>query len=273
MSIQTELELLQNTKDDNRSAIMEKGVTVYSDDAYSVYPARISQISMTPGDQDNLFKSLIDRSITSFAIPQGVTKIRTHSLYNCTSLTDVTIPDSVTVIQSYAFQGCTSLTGITCLAETPPIIGTSVFLQTNNCPIYVPEESVQAYKTAWSAYSSRIQAMPDDTLFNSIVDRSVTEIEIPNDVTTIGQYAFYGCTSLTTVSIPSSVTSIQYGAFEYCTSLTSLTVNRTTPPTLVNGSIPNNSSLVIYVPSSAVSAYQSASVWSQYSSKIQAIPS
>ena len=115
--------------------------------------------------------------------------------------------------------------------------------------------------------------MPDDTLFNSIVDRSVTEIEIPNDVTTIGLYAFSDCTSLTTVTIPSSVTSIQFGAFQGCTSLTSLTVNRTTPPTLSFEAIPNNQSLVIYVPSSAVATYQSASVWSQYSSKIQAIQS
>lgn len=302
MSIQSELALLESTKDENRIAIMEKGVIVYSDDPYSVYPTRISQISMTAGDKDGLLADIIDKSVTSLTIPNGTTVIRKYAFSDCnllasltipdtvkvireyaffnthqtnghySQLTEITIPDSVTSIGEYAFYNIDTLTSITVLSETPFTIG-SHSLDTNNCPIYCQKDSVQSFKTAWGAYSSRIQAMPDDTLFNSIVDRSVTEIEIPNDVTTIGQYAFYDCTSLTTVTIPSSVTSIQYGAFSGCTALTSLTVNRTTPPTLVYEAIPNNQSLEIFVPSSAVATYQSASVWSQYSSKIQAIPS
>ena len=65
MSIQTEITLLQNTKDEIRTAIMEKGVTVYNNDPFSIYPTRIGQISTTAGDRDALFTDILERDITS----------------------------------------------------------------------------------------------------------------------------------------------------------------------------------------------------------------
>ena len=63
-------------------------------------------------------------------------------------------------------------------------------------------------------------------------------------------------------------------AFRYCTSLTSVTVKSATPPTLGFGVFYNGSSnLVIYVPAESVDAYKSASGWSTYADRIQAIPS
>jgi uncharacterized repeat protein (TIGR02543 family) len=53
---------------------------------------------------------------------------------------------------------------------------------------------------------------------------SLTSVTIPNSVTSIGEYAFYDCTSLTSVTIPNSVTSIVDYAFYYCTNLTSVTI-------------------------------------------------
>ncbi len=53
---------------------------------------------------------------------------------------------------------------------------------------------------------------------------SLTSITIPNSVTSIGSWAFSGCTSLTSITLPNSVTSIGDGAFSGCTSLTSITL-------------------------------------------------
>ena len=53
---------------------------------------------------------------------------------------------------------------------------------------------------------------------------SLTSITIPNGVTSIGDYAFRDCSSLTSITIPDSVTSIGESAFGWCTSLTSITI-------------------------------------------------
>ena len=53
---------------------------------------------------------------------------------------------------------------------------------------------------------------------------SLTSVTIPNSVTTIKEYAFSGCSSLTSVTIPNSVTTIGESAFNQCSSLTSVTI-------------------------------------------------
>lgn len=61
--------------------------------------------------------------------------------------------------------------------------------------------------------------------------------------------------------------------FQQCTALTSLTVNSITPPVLEDDSLlVSSEKCQIYVPAGSVSAYQSASGWSRYAGKIQAIP-
>lgn len=281
-AIRTQINLLRNTKTNIRTAIMEKGVTVSGSDPFSVYPTRISQISATPGTYSDDLKKLLDGSLTSYSIPDGTERIRYSGFEGYTSLTSVTIPASVTYIGERAFGGCTSLQSITCLAQTPPTLPytmstTGAFYNTNNCPIYVPADSVDTYKSAngWSNYSSRIVGVSPYATFNSIVDRSISgDYTIPSDVTVIGYGAFYGCTSLTSVTIPSGVTSIGGSAFYNCTGLTSVTVLATTPPNL-NGAnhFNNTNNCPIYVPAASVETYKAASVWSTYASRITAIPS
>ena len=102
--------------------------------------------------------------LTTVTIPDSVTSIATYAFYYCSGLTSVTIGNSVTFIGSSVFYGCTSLTSVTINATTPPSLGSSAFSDTNNCPIYVPAESVDAYKTAtnWKTYANRIQAIPTE---------------------------------------------------------------------------------------------------------------
>ena len=101
-------------------------------------------------------------SLTSVNIPNSVTTIDSNAFRGCTGLTSVSIGNSVTSIDYNAFESCSSLTSIIINATTPPTLGgTSVFNNTNNCPIYVPAESVDSYKQAtnWSELADRIQAI------------------------------------------------------------------------------------------------------------------
>lgn len=82
----------------------------------------------------------------------------------CTNLKYCILPDTLQTIGQYALWGCTSLERIECHAVTPPsLASTNALESTNNCPIYVPDESVDAYKSAsnWSSYASRIKPLSE----------------------------------------------------------------------------------------------------------------
>ena len=102
-----------------------------------------------------------DSGLRSVSLPSSLIIIEGGVFQNCTNLTSVVIPESVTRIYSNAFHGCSNLESVYCLPETPPSIGDETFYDTNSCPIYVPAESVDAYKTAeyWSEYADRILAI------------------------------------------------------------------------------------------------------------------
>ena len=69
------------------------------------------------------------------------------------------LPVTLTSIGNECFNYSSNLRSIT----TPPTLGSDAFNNTNKCPIYVPAESLDAYKAAtnWKNYASRIQAIPN----------------------------------------------------------------------------------------------------------------
>ena len=95
--------------------------------------------------------------VSSIIFPSSLRRIGSASFTTCTNLTSITIPDGVIEIAWCAFSGCQSLTMVTVNNPTPPVMS-NAFRDTNNCPIYVPNESVAAYKAApgWSEYADRI---------------------------------------------------------------------------------------------------------------------
>ena len=102
-------------------------------------------------------------SLESVEIPNGIETIGNSAFNGCTSLTSVVLPKTISFISFYAFDECSSLSSITILATTPPQIGFNHVFGGSG-PIYVPQESVDAYKTAtnWDAYASRIQSIPSE---------------------------------------------------------------------------------------------------------------
>ena len=182
--------------------------------------------------------------LACITIGNGVTIISDSLFYDCTGLTSVTIPDSVRTIEESAFYGCTGLTSVT-IPDSVTCIGQSVFVNcTNLASVYYTGEIEQWLLIHFSYGGSNPCRYGADLFINtgmvenltipdcvsSISDyafygcKSLKNVTIPDSVTCIGEAAFYCCTGLTSVMIPDSVTNIGAYAFSGCTSLTSVTI-------------------------------------------------
>ena len=120
-------------------------------------------------------------SLTSVAIPDSVTTIGRSAFSDCRSLTSITIPDSVTTIGHGAFRDCSSLTSVYCKATTPTA-GNSYMFYGNayGRKIYVPMESVEAYKTTqwWSDYADDI--VGEGNILEALTSDEISEIYFNN---------------------------------------------------------------------------------------------
>ena len=151
--------------------------------------------------------------LTSIDLSQctSLTSIERLAFSDCSGLTSITLPNSLTSIGDGAFELCSKLTSITIPASVISI-GGSPFSDSGLTSIVVESGN--------SVYDSRDNC-------NAIIETNTNTLiagcnnsTIPSTVTSIGNYAFFGCDELTSVSLPSSLISIDNYAFAYCSKLT-----------------------------------------------------
>jgi hypothetical protein len=179
----------------------------------------------------------------------------------CSNLTSVTIPKSVTSIDYGVFSYCNSLTDIT--VETG-----NTFYSSEGGVLFNKDKTV-------------LVAYPSGKMGAYIIPNSVTGIEnyafygnnglmsatISNSVISIGNYAFSNSSNLKTAIISNSVTSIGNDAFRDCHNLTNVTCLASAPPSLGTYTFFGIATSSLTVPDASVSAY-SSSAWSSYFSSI-----
>ncbi len=211
---------LINAKTDiNGSYTIKSGTKCIADAAFN---GRTSLTSVTiPDSVTNIGNKAFDycTSLTSITIPDSVTSIGNYAFYDCDSLTSVTIPDSVTSIGYRAFSGCSSLTAINCSSGNTNYLSQDGVLFNNNKTeliCYPAGKSESSYTIPDSVTSI------GDSAFQGC--SSLKSVTIPDSVTSIGSSAFLGCSGLTSVTIPDSVTSIGSSVFYGCSGLTSVTI-------------------------------------------------
>lgn len=177
-------------------------------------------------------------------IPRGVTAIGDQAFGYCKKLTDVTISDSVNYISNGAFLACHNIENITIpfVGETKDgvenVLFGSIFGATSYEGIinYVSESLKTVTITGGTTIGDNAfrgcEYITNITLpqtLTSIGNNSfyacegLTEIELPEELENIGNNAFYGCINITNITVPDSVTNIGYSAFGAC-NLESITI-------------------------------------------------
>ena len=245
-------------------------------------------------------------NLTSVSIPSSVTTLTSSTFSSCYILKSVTIPNSVTSIEANAFSSCYNLAQ-TEIPNNVTSIGASAFgycfnLVSATIPsgvtsinestftscyslksVVIPNTVTSIGKTAFSTcYSLASMTIPSNvtSIGQSMASscNAITNITILGDITSIESNTFYACYSLVSLTIPSTVTSIATQAFSNCYGMKEYHFKPTVPPALANTDAFQNiqSDCVIYVPYSSdhsiLTAYQTATNWSEYASYMQEEP-
>ena len=240
-SIETEPILEELTITENGEYIPDEGVDGFS---------KVS-VEVSGGEQDiysnEKVLALLNRSITEWTIPDGVTSIGYSAFRGCVSLKNITIPDSVTIIENSAFEVCYKLDlttlpeGITRLADgsaTIPLIklpdalttiGAAVFQYSNGLAITeIPAGVTSIGKNAFRQCdditeltikcSANIQT---NTFYNC---QGLKYVKFEGTPETISALAFYGCISLAEVTFCGTPNEIASSCFNNCAALTTINV-------------------------------------------------
>ena len=149
--------------------------------------------------------------LKSVTIGNGVTSIGGQAFYGC-GLTSVTIPNSVTSIGYRAFSGCSGLTSVT-IPDGVTSIGSGAFLECSGLTSVYISDLAKWCGILFQNNTANPLYYAHNLYLN---DAKVTNLAIPDSVTSIGSYAFNGCSRLASVTIPDSLTSIGEKAFDGC---------------------------------------------------------
>ena len=133
--------------------------------------------------------------LTSLNLPAGITSIGDGAFHGCSGLTSLNLPAGITEIGDDAFYGCSGLKEVR----------------------FCINDNLDTYLTKGHPYID-----VDCGIKYYINDKEITSIEIPSNVTTLGNYVFQGCSGLTSLNLPAGITKIGSYAFMGCSGLTSL---------------------------------------------------
>lgn len=196
---------------------------------YSVIPSS-SSVEVSAENKD-IVSADIRLSVTIEGQTYSVSSIAAKGFQSCSGLTSVNVPLSVREVGEAAFWGCRHITAV----EVP-------------C-----EDSVL-----------------DDGAFHGCV--RLASVGLPSRLLTISEGTFLGCEALSSIVIPSTVNTVEDNAFSGCSGLKTIQSLASVPPVVLGDNafqgVPKNK-CVLYVPKGALSQYEVAQGWTEFSNIVE----
>ena len=213
---------------------------------------KISFAQHKPYDLSNAFggKDAVPNSLKTLELIAETLQQNEFKGYN--NLTTVII-SGVKFWNRYIFSECENLENV--IISNSDYIGIYTFNYCNKLTNVIIENSVTKLETGAFGYCNGLKS-----------------IVVPDSVTEISAYAFRECSNLVEVAIGTGITKMSYYVFKDSENLARVTIKATTPPSIETDTFDGCTALTaIYVPAESVEAYKSATNWSAYADKIQAI--
>lgn len=169
----------------------------------------------------------------STMIPNSITAIGENAFYGCTDLTALSIPNSIISIGENAFYGCHGLESIVVDAAN------KVYDSRDNCNAIIETET------------------------NTLILACANTV-IPNSIKAIGNSVFRNFKGLTTLVLPENLASIGEYAFDGCSNLTIVKLKNATPIKIQGNVFSNRSKATLYVPMGSLDDYRADNQWNQF---------
>ena len=179
--------------------------------------------------EDMAFASCV--GLRRVVLPEGVTKIVNSAFNSCHSLDSLFLPNTVSTIEDWAFANCRSLVYIE-VSQSLREVGQGAF---GDCPALATVNITDLSSWCKINFANYMATPLYYTHQLKLNDEIITDLVIPDDVTSIGSYAFGYCSTLTSITIPNSVTSIGASAFAGCSGVKTITIPNGV--TLISGSV------------------------------------
>lgn len=216
---------------------------------------------------------------TTTVVPQDIVAIRSGAFHECRGLQTVVIGKNVTDIERGAFLDCADLQTIIVDASN------SVYDSRNNCNAIIcsatnellvgckntiiPDDIVAISPQAFRCQSDLefifIPSSVKTIGWQAFNCAGLTQVELPEGLSSIGNNAFSSCINLTRVELPSTLTEIGNEAFDYCNNLHIVVSRASSPIAVTNTTFPACiNDAVLYVPMGSKAVYEAADYWKEF---------
>ena len=160
------------------------------------------------------------RKLKSVDFSDSITAIEKNAFYYCDGLTSITIPSGIAKIGKDAFNGCSSLTEV-CISDLTAWCNIAFENEYASPIVYGKKLVLNGKEITNLVIPDGVTTIPKAAFANGVGFKTIT---IPKSVLSISDYAFDGCTALKSIVIPDGVASIGISAFGNCDALERITI-------------------------------------------------